>query len=155
VIDLDALTELQAASFARAGDGLRASWPPESAMSATELGEFLEAHRYCVLATVSPAGRPFARPVSFTVVGSSFWLATVAGSRLRNLRRAPWVSIVVSDGDAGAHRAVVIDGPATITEAPPDSVRSAWSARHGSRADWAVAWVDVGPERLVSYSAAG
>lgn len=89
MIDLDVLTRLQTASFKRAGAGLRASWPSESAMNTGELGVFLDAHRYCVLATVTSVGRPLARPVAYTPVGASIWLATVAGSRLRNLRRTP------------------------------------------------------------------
>ena len=98
-------------------------------------------------------GRPLARPVAFLVHDASVWLATVDGSRLRNLRRTPWVSLVVSAGDAGVHEAVVIDGPVTITELASEPVRSAWAARHGSEAEWADAWAEVHPERLLSYSA--
>jgi nitroimidazol reductase NimA-like FMN-containing flavoprotein (pyridoxamine 5'-phosphate oxidase superfamily) len=148
------LIELQAASLERAGPGLLASWPAETAMDAEELGAFLEAHRYCVLATTSGKGRPLARPVAFLVVDRSVWLATVDGSRLRNLRRTPWVSIVVSVGEPGGHQAVVIDGSVTTTTDAPPSVREAWAARHGSEPDWADAWAEVHPDRLVSYSAA-
>lgn len=122
-------------------------------MDATELGAFLNAHRYCVLATATSAGKPVARPVAFLALDASVWLATVNGSRLRNLRRTPWVSIVVSVGDPGSHQAVVIDGPVTITTVPPERVRTAWASRHGSQPDWADAWVEVRPERLLSYSA--
>jgi nitroimidazol reductase NimA-like FMN-containing flavoprotein (pyridoxamine 5'-phosphate oxidase superfamily) len=61
-------------------------------MDADELRWFLDAHRYCVLATATSKGRPAARPDAFTVVGASFWFATVAGARLRNLQRTPWAS---------------------------------------------------------------
>ena len=122
-------------------------------MDATELGALFAAHRYCVLATASGRGRPLARPVAFLVLDASVWLATVDGSRLRNLRRTPWVSIVVSVGDPGAHQAVVIDGSVTTTTVPPERVRNAWVARHRSEADWADAWAEVRPERLFSYSA--
>jgi nitroimidazol reductase NimA-like FMN-containing flavoprotein (pyridoxamine 5'-phosphate oxidase superfamily) len=154
VIDLVGLIELQRESFERAGPGLRASWPAETAMDAEELEVFLGAHRYCVLATASSKGRPLARPVAFLVLDTSVWLATVDGSRLRNLRRTPWVSIVISVGDAGAHQAVVIDGPVTTTADAPPSVREAWVARHGSEPEWADAWAEVRPDRLISYSAA-
>ncbi len=123
-------------------------------MDEVELGAFLDAQRYCVLATATGSGRPIARPVAFLVLDASVWLATVDGSRLRNLRRTPWVSIVVSVGDSGAHQAVVIDGPVAITRDPPERVLAAWTARHGSDPDWADAWAEVQPERLVSYSAA-
>jgi nitroimidazol reductase NimA-like FMN-containing flavoprotein (pyridoxamine 5'-phosphate oxidase superfamily) len=153
VIDLDALLALQAASYARAGSGLRSSWPPASAMATDELRSFLEAHRYCVLATVTSKGRPLARPVAFTVLGSSFWFATVAGARLGSLERTPWASIVVAEGDAGEHRAVAADGPVTIIDRPDEGVLDAWADRHGSRPDWAAAWFQIQPTRLVSYSA--
>jgi len=91
--------------------------------------------------------------VAFTVFGASFWFATVAGSRLRNLERTPWVSLVVEAGDPGDHRAVVVDGPATIADMPSEQLLEAWVARHGSRADWASAWFKVQPTRLLSYSA--
>jgi nitroimidazol reductase NimA-like FMN-containing flavoprotein (pyridoxamine 5'-phosphate oxidase superfamily) len=153
VIDLDALTQLQASSLERAGPGLRESWPAANAMNTAELGQFLDAHLYCVLATATSRGRPLARPVSFLILDATVWLATVDGARLRNLRRTPWVSIVVSDGDRDAHQAVVIDGSVRIVAAAPDRVRAAWAARHGSAATWADAWCEVDPERLLSYDA--
>ena len=153
VVDLVALIELQAASLDGAGPGLRASWPAEAAMDTAELGAFFDAHRYCVLATATSKGRPLARPVAFLVLDTSVWLATVNGSRLRNLRRTPWVSIVVSVGEPGAHQAVVIDGSVTTTTVAPEPVRTAWASRHGSEADWADAWIEVYPDRLLSYSA--
>ncbi|HUA11062.1 MAG TPA: pyridoxamine 5'-phosphate oxidase family protein [Solirubrobacteraceae bacterium] len=152
-VDLDALARLQETSFELAGEGLRSSWPPESAMDAAQLGKFFEEHRYCVLATATRDGRPVARPVAYTVVGASFWLATVRGSRLRNLERTPWVSLVVSDGDAGSHRAVVVDGSVTVVDGPPADVARAWQVRHGSPAQWADAWVLLQPGRLLSYAA--
>jgi nitroimidazol reductase NimA-like FMN-containing flavoprotein (pyridoxamine 5'-phosphate oxidase superfamily) len=153
VIDADALALLQEASLARAEKGLRSSWPRESAMDAEELGSFLAGHRYCVLATTNSKMHPLARPVGFTVVGTSFWFATVAGARLRNITRTPWGSVVVTEGDAGNHRAVAADGAATVTEQPSENVLSAWENKHGSRAAWATAWFEIVPARLVSYSA--
>ena len=61
MIDVDALVGLQEASFARAGGGLRSSWPRESAMDAEELRSFLDAHRYCILATATSQAHPVAR----------------------------------------------------------------------------------------------
>ncbi len=123
-------------------------------MDAGQLARFLTEHHYCVLATASPKGRPQARPVAFTVVGSSFWLATVAGNRLRNVERTPWISLVVAEGDRGTHRAVAVDGPVLILEQPPEELVAAWEARHGGRAEWASAWLEVTPARLFSYRAA-
>jgi nitroimidazol reductase NimA-like FMN-containing flavoprotein (pyridoxamine 5'-phosphate oxidase superfamily) len=153
MIDVDALIRLQEASFARAQDGLRSSWPRESGMDAAQLRSFLDGHRYCVLATTTAQLHPVARPVAFTVIGASFWFATVAGPRLRNLERTPWASIVVAEGDAGEHRAVAVDGSATITRQPSEQLLAGWEARHGSRAEWAAAWFEIQPARLISYSA--
>jgi len=153
MIDVDALARLQEASFARAEGGLRSSWPRESGMDAEQLRSFLERHRYAVLATTSAQRRPVARPVAFTVLGASFWCATVAGARLRNLEQTPWASIVVAEGDADEHCAVAVDGPVTITRRPPEQLLAAWQGRHGSRAEWAAAWFEIKPSRLISYSA--
>jgi hypothetical protein len=106
-----------------------------------------------VLATTTAQLHPVARPVAFTVIGASFWFATVAGPRLRNLERTPWASIVVAEGDAGEHRAVAVDGPAAITRQPSEQLLAGWEARHGSRADWAAAWFEIQPARLISYPA--
>jgi nitroimidazol reductase NimA-like FMN-containing flavoprotein (pyridoxamine 5'-phosphate oxidase superfamily) len=153
MIDVEALIRLQEASFARAEGGLRSSWPRDSGMGAAELRAFLDEHRYCVLATSTAQARPVARPVAFAVVGASFWFATVAGARLRNLERTPWASIVVVEGDAGEHRAVAVDGPVTIIRQPSEQLLAAWETRHGSRAEWAAAWFEIQPTRLISYSA--
>ncbi len=60
---------------------------------------------------------------------------------------------MISVGKPGAHQAVAIDGPATTMTAAPKPVREAWAARHGSEPGWADAWVEVRPDRLISYSA--
>jgi nitroimidazol reductase NimA-like FMN-containing flavoprotein (pyridoxamine 5'-phosphate oxidase superfamily) len=153
VMDVDALARVQEDSYARTGPGLASSWPRESAMNAAQLGVFLEERRYCVLATTNAAGHPVARPVSFAVLGSSFWFATVAGARLRNLERTPWTSVVFEAGDVHDHRAVAVDGPVTIASEASPELREVWEQRHGSRAEWAAAWFELRPQRLVSYSA--
>ena len=110
MIDVDALIRLQEASFARAKDGLRSSWPRESGMDAAQLRSFLDGHRYCVLATTAAQLHPVARPVA-------------------------------------------VDGPAAITREPSEQLLAAWETRHGSRAEWAAAWFQIQPARLISYSA--
>jgi predicted nuclease with RNAse H fold/nitroimidazol reductase NimA-like FMN-containing flavoprotein (pyridoxamine 5'-phosphate oxidase superfamily) len=147
------LDALQQQSYAIAAGSLLRSWPRERRLSGGELERFLAERRYCVLATTASRSRPQARPVGFVVLGSSFWFATVAGARLRNVGRTPWVSVVVSDGEGDAHRAVVADGPVTVVERPPADVLAEWHARHGSEPDWAAAWFELRPERLFSYAA--
>lgn len=154
VINVQALIRVQEESYARAGWSLASSWPRESAMDGKQLSSFLEERRYCVLATTDGHGRAIARPVAFTVVGGSFWFATVAGARLSNIERTPWASVVIEDSDGGEHRAVAVDGPATITRHPSKQLLEGWYERHGTRAEWAAAWFEVRPRRLVSYMAA-
>ncbi len=153
MIDAEALIGIQQKSYERAAAALRSSWPPESAMGAAQLVRFLTEHHYCVLATVTPKGRPQARPIAFTVLGSCFWFATVAGARLRNLERMPEVSLVVTEGDRGGHQAIAVDGPVTIHQQPDEQLLAVWEERHGTRAEWAAAWFAVQPARLFSYSA--
>jgi nitroimidazol reductase NimA-like FMN-containing flavoprotein (pyridoxamine 5'-phosphate oxidase superfamily) len=150
---VNAYTALQDASWERADAALRTSWPRERLMSGEALAVFFAERRYCVFATTTPRNRPQARPVAFLAVGDAFWFATVAGGRLRNVRRTPWVSVVISDGQADAHRVAIVDGPVTIHDAPPDDVRAAWEEKQRSQPDWAAAWLELRPERLLSYSA--
>jgi nitroimidazol reductase NimA-like FMN-containing flavoprotein (pyridoxamine 5'-phosphate oxidase superfamily) len=148
------LHDVQTASYRRASAGILRSWPLERALGADELDGFLDELRYCVLATTSGRGRPQARPVAFIPFGDAIWFATGASGRLSNLERMPWVSVVVSEGDGDEHRAVVADGPVTISSEPPDGLLAAWESRFGSRAEWAVAWLELRPERVYSYTSA-
>jgi predicted nuclease with RNAse H fold len=147
------LDTLQEESYGEAAESLRRSWPRDRQLRGGELERFLDERRYCVLATTTRRALPQARPVAFVVLGGSFWFATVAGARLRNVRRTPWVSVVVSEGEGDAHRAVVADGPVTVHEQPPAEVLAEWRARHGSEPDWAAAWLELLPERLFSFAA--
>jgi nitroimidazol reductase NimA-like FMN-containing flavoprotein (pyridoxamine 5'-phosphate oxidase superfamily) len=154
VTGIEALIQLQEASFAQADGALRGSWSPERAMDAAELELFLAEHTYCVLATTTSKGRPQARPVAFTVFGDAFWFATVAGGRLRNIERTPWVSVVISEGEGGRHRMVAVDGPAQVSREEPEGLLDVWEPRIGSRPTWAAAWIELRPRRLYSYTSA-
>jgi nitroimidazol reductase NimA-like FMN-containing flavoprotein (pyridoxamine 5'-phosphate oxidase superfamily) len=121
-------------------------------MGAERLGEFLETRSYGILATARPDGRPQAAPISFLVRDGGFWFATVAGARLRNLRVNPYASFVVSDGEEGAHRAVMTEGAVTLHE-PAEQLAAAWADRHGSDPTWAAAFLELLPERVFSYAA--
>lgn len=155
------LAELQRRSYA-AARGVRGSWPEADALDEAGLADLLGKHRYCVVATGRPDGRATAAPVAFVAQGGSFWFATVEGLRLRNLRATGWAAIVVMEGGgvdrAGpAHRAVTAEGPTVLYEgddfaAAFESLREAWLARHGRPPDWAVALVELRPERLFSYA---
>jgi len=148
------LYDVQEASYRRASAGILSSWPPEQALDAEELDAFLDERRYCVLATATTRGRPQARPVGFVSFGDALWFATGASGRLENLRATPWVSVVISDGERDRHRAVIADGPVTVAPGPPDGLLDVWEARFATRAEWAVAWFELRPERLYSYTSA-
>ena len=44
--------------------------------------------------------------------------------------------------------------PVTIASGPPDGLLDAWEVRFGTRAEWAVAWLELRPERVYSYAGA-
>ncbi len=122
-------------------------------MDAGAMAAFLDAKHYCVLATARPNGRPQARPVGFTVFAGSFWIATVGGQRLENLRTTPYASLVVMEGEHGDHRMVLAEGSVVVQNAMPDALEGVWIERHGRSPDWAVAFVALSPERVFSYDA--
>jgi len=151
------LIDVQTRSYDRAGSGIRESYPRSSAMDASRLAAFLTRKIYAVLATGRPDGRPHAAPIAFSLWGGAFWIATVAGARLRNLRARPYASIVVADGDVRPqHRAVIAEGPVTVHEgndfaAVSTEFAGEWRARHGSPPTWAAALVALRPERVFSF----
>ena len=73
----------------------------------------------------------------------------MAGSvRERNLRGTPWLTLVIAEGDHGAHVIVILEGPGEVV-APaevPGEVRSA------AQGDW-VRPGSAEAERLLSYAA--
>jgi hypothetical protein len=162
--DAAALAEIQRASY-RTARGVKASWPESDALDADGIAELLGAHRYCVLATGRPDGRAHAAPVAFVVAGGALWFGTVAGLRLRNLKAIPWASLVVMEGNRDAdepgdeppHRAFTAEGPIVLHEGEAFAaafrpLTETWLARHGHEPDWAVALVELRPERVFSYS---
>ncbi len=155
--DVHALIEIQNRSYDHAGPGLHESYPRNLAMDASRMAAFLERKRYAVLATGRRDGRPHAAPIAFSVWGGTFWIATVEGARLRNLRLRPYASIVITEGDVRAqHRAVIAEGSAIIHEGAhvvaSDPVFSErWRARHGNAPAWAAAILELRPERIFSF----
>jgi predicted pyridoxine 5'-phosphate oxidase superfamily flavin-nucleotide-binding protein len=141
--DAAAFAAIQAASYERAAPALLGSWPRERALGADGLAAFLDSQRFCVLATVTASGRPQARPVRFAVADCAFWIATVGGARLRNVRANPQVSLVVAVGGPGEHTAVLAEGPVEIHDRGPGALGSP---------EWAAAFLELRPERLFSYS---
>jgi nitroimidazol reductase NimA-like FMN-containing flavoprotein (pyridoxamine 5'-phosphate oxidase superfamily) len=158
---MTAMLEIQRRSYARATEGLRAAWPERQALDAAGLEALLGRHRYCVLATARADGRAHAAPVAFAVVDGAFWIATVEGLRMRNLRARPWASLVVMEGDADEgeagepHRALTAEGPVELHEvgAVWPRLEAEWLARHGHSPDWAEVFVELRPVRVFSHDA--
>lgn len=156
--DLDQLLAAQRKSFASAGEGLRRSWPETQALDREGLRVLLEELVYGVFATARPDGRAHAAPVAYSVDLGAIWVASVEGRRLRNLRANPWASLVLFDGQRGGrHRALTAEGPVRLHEGPQltavrEQLDSAWSARHGSTPEWAVALVELHAERVFSFA---
>ena len=155
------LLEIQRRSYTHATTGLRAAWPERQALDESGLAALISSHRYCVLATARGDGRAHATPVAFAVVEGAFWIATVEGLRLRNLRANPWASLVVMEGDADEgeegppHRALTAEGPVALHEVGEvwPRLESIWLARHGHGPDWATAFVELSPVRVFTHDA--
>lgn len=156
-VDLEELLEVQRESYARAGSSLRGAWPEESSLRGSELRDFLERLVYGVLATARPDGRAHGTPIAFSLEDGAFWIATVASARLRNLRTNPWASLVLMDGQrTGRHSALTAEGTVTLHEDVAfalvrERLDEGWRTRHGQAPDWAVAFIELRPERILSY----
>jgi Pyridoxamine 5'-phosphate oxidase len=99
-----------------------------------------------------PDGRPHAAMSVFVRRGTAFWLPTAEGTaRERNVRREPWLTLTVTEGDRDAHIVVLIEGPADVVpvaEVPAD-VRAAITG------DWVATWIRLRAERVLSYASEG
>lgn len=146
------LGELQDRSFARATGVTAASYPPERRLSGAQLASYLDRRAFAVVGSARANGRPHAAMSAYIRREITFWLPTVAGSvRERNLRAAPWLTMVVAEGDRGEHIAVLIEGPAEVIE--PSGVPA--DVRAQATGDWVSAWIRLTAERLLSYAAEG
>jgi hypothetical protein len=158
--DIDSIVEIQRRSYERAAAGLTSSWPEEDALDVAGIASLVGELRYCVLATARPDGRAHAAPVAYTIARGAFWIATVEGLRLRNLRTSPWASIVVMDGEGDRHRVLTAEGPVRLHEGSAFAAIRAdldaqWAERHGGVPVWAAAFVELHPQRVFSYRARG
>lgn len=147
-----ALGDLQEQSFARATRATVDSYPPHRRLTAEQLADYLDRRAFAVIGTTRPDGRPHAAMSSYLRRGTAFWLPTVAGAvRERNLRRQPWLTMTVTEGERDEHVVVLLEGPADVVPAPevPEDVRAAVTG------DWVSTWLRLAPARLLSYAAEG
>jgi Pyridoxamine 5'-phosphate oxidase len=162
-----ALAALQTAAYERASPSMRTGWPEEQALGAAGFEDLMRRNRYAVLATARPDGRAHATPIAYTVRNGAFWIGTVEGVRLRNLRARQWAALVVMEGqrDEGEppelgppHRVFTAEGPVVLHEGRAFAtalrpLREQWVARHGHEPDWAVALIELRPARVFSHAA--
>jgi hypothetical protein len=155
--DVRPLIEIQDRSYDQAAPGLSESFPRAVAMDLPRMAAFLDRRRYAVLATGRPDGRPHAAPIAFSVWRGAFWIATVRGARLRNLRARPYASIVIMEGDVRPqHRTVIAEGAVLIHDgagmgqADPLFGEN-WRMRFGNDPTWAAAMLELRPERVFSF----
>ena len=121
-------------------------------MDARHIEQFLDQHRYAVVATTRPDGRPQAAPLAFFIRNGSFWFASVAGQRLRNLRHVSYLAVVISEGDGGDHKLLTAEGTAILHPVTAE-LAACWADRHDEDPTWATTMIEVTPQRLFSYSA--
>lgn len=151
------ILEVQRRSYGSAGP-IQTHWPEAQALDHDSLERLFADLTYGVLATARPDGRAHAAPVAFSVERGAFWVATVEGLRLRNLRATPWASLVLAEGQRGeAHRALTAEGPVRLHEDEEfDGLRrrldTEWAVRHGNPPAWAAAFIELTPDRVFSHA---
>jgi Pyridoxamine 5'-phosphate oxidase len=140
---------LQDRTFARATAATGISYPPERRLSAAQLASYLDRRAFAVVGTTRADGRPHSAMSVYIRRDITFWLPTMAGSvRERNLRRTPWLTMVIAEEDHPVHIAVIAEGPAEVVTLPevPADVRAAVTG------DWVSEWIRLTAERLLSYA---
>jgi len=152
----DALAELQDRTFDRATAATARTYPPERRLTAEQLTSYLTRREYAVVGTTRPDGRPHASMSMYVRSGSAFWLPAVAGSiRERNLRKNPWLTLVIAENDDDTHVAVIAEGPAEVVQLDdlPDDVRAAVDRQHAQVWNWVDVWIVLKTKRVLSYAA--
>jgi general stress protein 26 len=155
VTDAEQLGELQRRSFAVATRAVAAGYPEPQRLSGVALAAYLCRRKYLVVATARADGRPHATMSSFVLWAGAVWLPTEAGTaRIRNLTTNPHVALVVTDGEGAEHVAVLIQGPATLLDAPeaPSEISEAWRRKFDHLPEWARVWIRVEIATLFSYA---
>jgi hypothetical protein len=151
-VDAADLADLQDRTFARATPTTGRTYPPERRLAAEQLVSYLDRRTYAVIGTTRADGRPHAAMSMYFRRGATFWLPTVSATvRARNLRKQPWLTLVVPEAEDADHITVIVEGPADtlgLDETPED-------VRAGFDRDWVSAWIRLRAERLLSYAAEG
>lgn len=87
----------------------------------------LAQHRFMVLGTVDPSGRPRVSPVWFSLVDhrTIYWLSSPDAHHSQNIELRPEVSIVVFDSNAAPHPGQAVYLEATAERVPDRELASA------------------------------
>jgi hypothetical protein len=123
-------------------------------MTGAQLAGYLERRTYALASSTRPDGRAHAAPTLFSVCAETFWLPTLGGAaRLGNVRAHPWLALSILEGEHDTHAAVLTEGPAEVVLSVPDEVRRITEVRNrGGSLDWATAWLQMTPQRLLSFA---
>ena len=130
-------------------------------MTKDEAYAFLDSRPgWMVLSTVGGEGYPHAVPLGYFRDGDAIYM-TARGQRRANILRAPKVSLLVESGQAmNELRGLVIEGDASIVDAPDEVLRLARAAAsdRGEPSDrWptevrpGTSYIRVAPRRLRSW----
>ena len=142
------LEEIQDRTFARASAATLHAYPRERRLSGERLTGYLDRRSIGVVSSTRPDGRAHATPSSYLRRGATFWLPAFPGTaRERNVRVAPWLVLVVTEGDGQEHVAVIVEGPGTVVA--PGEVTSAFGR------SWVAAWLRLDAQRVLSYADEG
>jgi predicted pyridoxine 5'-phosphate oxidase superfamily flavin-nucleotide-binding protein len=148
----DDLAARQEQTFTRATASTTGSFPPERRLTGAQLSGYLDRRAFAVVGTARPDGRPHAAMSSYVRRGTTFWLPAVTGSvRGRNVRHQPWATLVITEGDRGAHIVVQVEG--TVAVVVPGDVPA--DVRAEVTGDWVSEWLRLEAERVLSYAAEG
>jgi hypothetical protein len=149
--ELAALQELLDASYAHAGEHLRAIHTDAARLSAEELASTYAGMQVLVVATVSADGRPLTGPVdSFLFHGTLRFGTSPDAVRARHLRRSPRISATHVRGEAlvvtvhGRVRELDLRGAdADFAAFTREHYGTGWDEWDGPPAAWAIE-----PDRL-------
>jgi hypothetical protein len=149
------LDKLQEESFAGANAATAGSFPAERRLSGARIAGVFRTRRNAVVSTTRRDGRPHSTPSSFVLFGTAIWLPVLAkAARAAHVRRQPWISMVIAEGQLETHGVVIVEGPAELVTQPPEGLIEAARAKLGGVA-WVERWIRLQPERLLSYASAG
>lgn len=143
------LDDIQDRTFAHATKATLRAYPQSRRLAGERLTGYLDGRSIGVISSTRPDGRPHSAPGTYIRRGATFWLPTLAATvRARNVGSAPWLVLVVAEGDGSEHIAVIVEGPGTVipAAAAPRGVTAAFAK------DWAQIWLRLEAERLLSYA---